>query len=156
MLNHTELHYLTKTQSLHGLGRLAATPDTQIKAIAASSSAGYCHDYSYEYRANGLSVWLGKNRPWNSAPDLLITWTKVRHHIARYVTEEFIAAFRETDKKWCEAKSATYEAGQFRRHTDAELAHIADLEALLKLLAAPIWEPATTIDGEPQQLDLFA
>ena len=46
--------------------------------------------------------------------------------------------------------------GVLHRRTDAQRQTVAELETLLRLLAAPIWDAATTIEDEPQQLDLFA
>ncbi|MDI6872429.1 MAG: hypothetical protein QME79_13965 [Bacillota bacterium] len=155
-LNHAELRFLLKTNSLRGLGRLAASPDTEIPHIVASMSSGYGGGLAFEYRSKGVSIWTGTNRPWNSEPDHHITWTQIRRHISRYVTEDFTNAFRETDRKWCHAKVGDQTPGALYCHTDAERETIADLEAQLRLLAAPIWEPATTIEGEPEQLDLFA
>lgn len=88
-LNHAELRFLLKTNSLHGLGRLAASPDTEIPHIVANMSSGYGGDLAYEYRSKGVSIWTGTNRPWNSEPDHHITWTQIRRHISRYVTEDF-------------------------------------------------------------------
>ena len=155
-LDHTDLHYLRRTMSLHGLGRLAASPETQIPHIVASRSSGYGSDLAFEYRAKGLSVWTGRTLPSTAAPDRHITWTQIRRHISRYTTDEFITAFRKTDKAWCYAKAGDQTPGVLHRPTDSERDQIADLEAQLRLLAAPIWEPATTIEAEPQQLDLFA
>ena len=155
-LDEAELRFLLKTNSLHGLGRLAATPDTEIPHVVASMSSGYGRDLAYEYRRQGVSIWTGTNRRSGSDPDRHITWTQIRRHISRYATDEFITAFRATDRKWCHAKVGDQTPGVLHRRTDAELETVAALEAQLRLLAAPIWEPATTIECEPEQLDLFS
>ena len=155
-LDHTDLYYLRKTKSLHSLGRLAASPDTEIPSIVASQSSGYGGGLAYEYRRKGLSIWIGTRRPWDDNPDRHITWTQVRRHVDRYATSEFIDAFRETDSKWCHALAGDQTPGVLHRRTDAQRETIAELETLLRLLAAPIWDAATTIEDEPQQLDLFA
>ncbi|MBB1032381.1 hypothetical protein G6027_16145 [Dietzia sp. SLG310A2-38A2] len=158
-LDHTDLHYLhylRKTKSLHSLGRLAASPDTEIPSIVASQSSGYGGGLAYEYRRRGLSIWIGTRRPWDGDPDRHVTWTQVRRHVSRYATSEFIDTFRATDSKWCRAMAGDQTPGVLHRRTDAQRQTVAELETLLRLLAAPIWDAATTIEDEPQQLDLFA
>lgn len=155
-LDATDLHYLRKTNSMHGLGRLAVSPDCWIPHIIASHSSRYSRDLTFEYRRNGLSLWITRPLDRTQAPERLITWPQVRDHISQFVTDDFREPFRATDSRWCTVKAGPQTSGVLYTHTDEEEREIAELEAQLRSLAAPLWHPETTIEREPQQLDLFA
>ena len=155
-LDATDLYYLRKTKSMHSLGRLAAAPDCWIPHIIASHESRYGRDLSYEYRRNGLSLWISRARDRAQAPERLITWPQVRNHISKFVTDSFREAYRATDSRWCTAKAGPQTPGVLYAHTEEEEREIAELETQLYNLAAPLWHPETTIEREPQQLDLFA
>jgi hypothetical protein len=155
-LDATDLHYLRKTSSMHSLGRLAAAPDLWIPHTIASHAGGYSRDLTYEYRRNGLSLWITRTHHLTTSPERLITWPQVRNHISQFVTDNFREAFRATDSRWCTAKAGPQTPGVLYTHTEEKEREVAELETQLYNLAAPLWHPETTIEREPQQLDLFA
>lgn len=154
-LDKQALSYLRRSQSLHGLGRLAASPEIWIPHIVSSMASGASQDFAYEYRREGLNVWTDGRSRWSADPDLRIDWNRVRAHIARYATQGFVDAFRATDREWCHTVAGQWDGGERVCDTSVRRARIRELEGELQGLAAPIWDPALTIDREATQLDLF-
>ena len=155
-LGATELHYLRKTQSLHSLGRLAANPAAQIPYIISTQSSGCSRELTFEYRRNGLSLWIARPKVGDTPPEKLITWKQIRQHVNEYATEVFRGAFLATDNKWCIVKAGEFTFGEPYTRSDEREREIAELETRLRDLAEPLWHPETTIEREPQQLDLFS
>lgn len=154
-LNQQDLFYLRKTQSLHALGRLAVSPESQIPHIVSSMTSGLSSDFSYEYKREGLIVWTDGANRWSAAPNLRVDWSRVRAHVARYATQTFVEAFRAADREWCRAVTGDQPDGVQSCDPSERRARASELEETLRGLAAPIWDPALTIDREATQLDLF-
>ena len=152
-LTNFELELIIRSQSLHALGRLAADFDRWSQHIATSFHGGGRNRLWFQYGAKGLDYWLPEES--RDDPPHRIRWSTIRAHVEKYTPDDFRDTFTEIDRTWCRQVTEARETSdpEAKEHGNAEAGRLEDR---LDELAAPIWDPAQTIDTEAEQLDLFA
>ena len=138
-----ELALLWRFKGGHSLARFAANPTEGVRAYL---------DCAATYSGAGVHIETKRDGIHHSGGQV-IPWAAMRDHAAAHADDEAIFWIRAFDREWCEVKSMPdVKPGQWRYHTDAELARIAQCERWLRALAWEVWNPGT---AEPEQLDLM-